>query len=507
MALVAGDIKPDTPRKWAGMAGWLASRQAAAAAVVCLALLGCATRIAAARGELWLDEIWSLTLVAGLTSPDQVFWAVSHDNNHLLNSLWLYLAGPGQAPLLYRVPSIVFGTASIVVAGRLGFRRGRAAGIAAAALVAFGYPFVDYGSEARGYAGLILAILLSLAAFEPAMAARLARRPVAPDRAGWWLGCSIAFGTLSHFTMLADGAVLAMAAALRFRAAGRPPAAVVGETVALFRPTLLLLSPIAVAVAAGVIATGGFTVGGTVPFSWTGFTAGFGGLLRLSAGLPAGTPPGLVMAAAALGLALAVHRRLLDPAETAVGLVAALAIPGLAVIARLPNTEQPRYFLCCVTLLVLLMARALGRCWERGGPARLAAGCLLAVSLSGQIGPLATLVTLGRGQAGALLARMTDDEHRAYATNIAFPVALVLDYHAARGGLPALDPRSDPDSFCRNPPAWYVHAGEASLPTRLQVGPPSCPASYRQAADFPVADLSGRRMRLFRLDRPDASLQ
>lgn len=508
MTIASQDTGRAAPWRWAGKAGWRGTSWAAAAAVLGLALLGLAGRIVAARGELWVDEIWSLTLVAGLTSPDQVFWAVSHDNNHPLNALWLYLAGPDRTPLFYRAPAIAYGTLSILIAGRLGARRNRAAAVVAAALVALAYPFVDYGSEARGYAGLILAVLLSLMAFEPAMTARLApdaASPTVSDRDSWWLGCSMAFGTLSHFTMLAGGAILALTAAVRFRAAGRPLAAVAADTVALFRPALILHVPIAAAVVAGLIATGGFTLGGSVPFAWTSVVTGFGGLLRLSAGFPAGMPPVLAMAAIGLGLALAVHRRLLDAADATMGLVAALAIPGLALIARLPNTEQPRYFLCCATILVLLAARALGRAWERGGVPCLLAACLVALSLSGQIGPLGTLMTVGRGQAGALLATMHAAEPQAYATNIAFPVATALDYYAAQRGFPALQSRNDQEAFCRDPPTWYVQEGDAVLPTPLHIGLPACRIPYIATADYPVAALSGRRMRLFRLDRPEAS--
>lgn len=112
------DAGPAVVPGQAKAAGWLAPRTVAIAAVVGLTLLGCTARVLAARGELWIDEIWSLTLVAGLTSPDQVFWDLPHDNNHILNSLWLYLAGPDRAPIVYRVPAIAFGTTSILVDSR-----------------------------------------------------------------------------------------------------------------------------------------------------------------------------------------------------------------------------------------------------------------------------------------------------------------------------------------------------------------------------------------------------
>jgi hypothetical protein len=43
-----------------------------------------AIRICGAWNDLWLDEIWSLTLVGPISSPWQVFTQIHHDNNHYL---------------------------------------------------------------------------------------------------------------------------------------------------------------------------------------------------------------------------------------------------------------------------------------------------------------------------------------------------------------------------------------------------------------------------------------
>ena len=51
---------------------------------------GFSLRFYCAANDLWTDEIWSLQLVQDLRSPAEVFWGISHDNNHYLNSLWLY---------------------------------------------------------------------------------------------------------------------------------------------------------------------------------------------------------------------------------------------------------------------------------------------------------------------------------------------------------------------------------------------------------------------------------
>ena len=49
--------------------------------------------VAAARGDLWLDEIWSLLFVRASRSVTDLFARFRHDNNHLLNTLFLYYLG------------------------------------------------------------------------------------------------------------------------------------------------------------------------------------------------------------------------------------------------------------------------------------------------------------------------------------------------------------------------------------------------------------------------------
>ena len=59
-----------------------------------------------------MDELLSLRLVSALESPLGVFTAVHHDNNHYLNSLWLYGAGPDARSWLMRLPPVILGTAT-----------------------------------------------------------------------------------------------------------------------------------------------------------------------------------------------------------------------------------------------------------------------------------------------------------------------------------------------------------------------------------------------------------
>ena len=97
---------------------------------------GVGLRIAAATTNLWHDEVWSLWLLHGVRSPTEILTAVHHDNNHPVNSLFLYVIGERGSWLVYRLLSIAAGGGAIrgMAAGRLTIR-----GMAARSSVVHGF--------------------------------------------------------------------------------------------------------------------------------------------------------------------------------------------------------------------------------------------------------------------------------------------------------------------------------------------------------------------------------
>ena len=133
--------------------------------VLALILLGAAARLACCLGELWLDEVISLRLLGAVTQPLGVF-ALYHDNNHPLNSLYLYFIPFDSPNWAFRMFSWVAGIVVMLVGARLVRAHLAAAdetsepdSIPAGSLgFAFGafflsssYILVQYASEARGY--------------------------------------------------------------------------------------------------------------------------------------------------------------------------------------------------------------------------------------------------------------------------------------------------------------------------------------------------------------------
>lgn len=124
--------------------------------------------ICASSNEFWLDEIWSIKGVQRLEWLGGVFTKFISDNNHPLNSMYLFLIDalrPDQTQnywyLITRLPSVLFGAAAVLIAYRLGNQLQPRSGPVFCLIMAFSYIQILYSSEARGYAGAVCAALLA----------------------------------------------------------------------------------------------------------------------------------------------------------------------------------------------------------------------------------------------------------------------------------------------------------------------------------------------------------
>lgn len=156
-----------------------------------------ALRVPGMFTDFWLDEIWSLNIARTIYSPMDVLRSASAriDNNHPLNTWYLWAIGDVKQWWIYRLPALLCGIGSVIVAAHAIWRRGAIEAIAGAVLVGFSFPLVFYSSEARGYAP---AVFFALVAFDAML------RYVARPR---WFGATVfniacMLGFLSHLTFV-----------------------------------------------------------------------------------------------------------------------------------------------------------------------------------------------------------------------------------------------------------------------------------------------------------------
>ncbi|TPL51434.1 hypothetical protein [Mesorhizobium sp. B2-4-6] len=437
-------------------------------------LAGLTLRLLGARGDLWHDEIWSITLLRPLTSVDQIFWRINHDNNHFLNSIYQYVVGPDAAPLVQRGLSITLGACTVIVAAAIS--RGRWAMVASGLLFAVSYPMVHYGSEARGYAGLVLFTLVAVALLERWF-----------DKRGLYgaaFAVAILLGFLSHLTMTETVAVLAAWTMWLSWRRSRSLIVVNREVIQAFLPAFLAVLPLATAILVGARLFS-FNVGGFSSFSLERFAAGYGGMIRYLFGLPDWIGDWTCVAiVCVLVLAYAGVPRDRRASLYAIGIV---GLPALMAVAHLPNVEFPRYFIVSGTLLLLWAGDMIGRGFDAGGTRRLCAAGMLMLVAGGNAALLARFYEHGRGSYSDMVGEVTKSGAATYATNADFRTGMVVDYFAMRMGRQAS--LVTQDKICAGRAEWLILEGDPQKqPERVDF---DCALAYERAAASTFWGLSG----------------
>lgn len=455
----------------------------AAVALACLA--GLALRLAAASsGALWTDEAWSVIYAADARDAAGVFLRINHDNNHHLYSLWLQAIGSDASPLLARAPAILAGTLAVIVAAIFAGRRSRIAGLIAAILFALSPTLVTFGSEARGYAPMLLAALIVLLLASDAV--ERDERPSTP----WLIALAAVLGMFSHLTMAAPVALIALWIYLDRRAA-------LGPTPAL-RATARLMGPALIATAAAVVfvfaaaaaSPTWMRLGGYQAFDWRSYATALDDLAAWSAGITLPLrwvgPVAIALAAASIALRpplwLGSRARLYAIFILIVPLAAALLQPG--------NAGFARYYLASAIGLLLLLAQAIGHAIGRGGLARALAIAVLALIVTADLWRDAQLIALGRGRpdhAVALIAQRAPGGARIALAPARLEAAISL----------AAGARGYPLSIAQGcAPAPYLLAGHGRF-DRIAPQLSRCGLTYRPIGAGRTTPLSGDAWTLY----------
>jgi hypothetical protein len=462
-----------------------------AAAVAVLVAAGLALRLWCAGGPLWLDEIWSIENLAPLTRWWQIFWGISHDNNHFLNSLWLWFAtGFTLDERVLRAPSIVMGALTIAMMARIAARHSAPAALAAAGLTAGSYFFVNYSVEARGYAGIALAIVVAFDAMECGAA-----RPDSPAR--FVFAAAAGIGLLWHLAM---APVIALFALIQLgeqrRALGRwEPAA--AATIRFLAPTILAVIPAFAFIVAGILVVGRLTIGGVRPFDAGQALAAIADMTRDTIGLPLAAPNGLIVAVLAVSVLAALRWRMVRDNRRIAYAVVLLALPIAVFIIRPPNAHIPRYYLVCALFLILLIAEVFGELWRAGAWRRAAASATLAAMLIGDAGLLIRYQTSKETAWPQALAAIADSGQTVVASSFDDRVGKLVAYYNRTHAPLELVARAD---WCARRPQWFIAetAGIADLPPELDLPAGDCRARFAFVRRYESWGLSSVGWALYR---------
>ncbi|HLW89815.1 MAG TPA: glycosyltransferase family 39 protein [Roseiarcus sp.] len=455
-----------------------------AALVGAIALAGLAIRLALARGPLWYDEIWSIDNLAPLTHFWQVFWGVSHDNNHFLNSLWLYLVTPlTRDDIALRAPSILMGAATILLMAKVARRHSAAAAVAAAVLTAVSYFFVNCSTEARGYAGCALALVVAFDAMERSIEdgdapARLTLAAAAGLGALWHLAAAPALGLFALIGLIG----------YRRRLGASGPA--LAANLRLFIPAAIAVLPAFAFLIAGVAVTGRFTVGGLRAFVYDTTFEAMATTIRDTIGLPPSAPTALVLPASVATIALALMFRLTLTSRRAAYAVILIALPAAVLALRPPNAHIPRYYLVAALFLVLMASELFGAAWRAGGWRRAAGALALVAAVVGNVSLLARFETSKASAWPEALARVRDSGKTQVASSFDDRVGRLISYdNETHAPAVALVRRAD---WCAVRPRWLIAetAGAPDRPATLEIGAPDCWLRYAFVAPYESWGLS-----------------
>ena len=463
-------------------------------ALVAIVTVAALVRLAATWNDLWLDEIWTLKLLGDVHSLLGVF-TLRHENNHILNTLFMYALRPFDIDWLYRVPDWLAGPAVVGLGAWVAWlgdgrqdrddASPRTRALVTAVLLGGSYLLVHYSSEARGYSLELAFGLLGVGtAFRDGVRRMSRRAPVA------WVSLVLAMLALAlavHFLV----ALIAWSAVHALRRGGWRDAAATlawwyAVPVAFF--VLYYLGFLSVMKSAGgpregVLAAAVSAIAGTT-------------------GLPDAVPGPLLLtfaiAVTATGLAWLAAR---GSDLWVFYLFGMIVSPALVAYGHRSELYVARHLIVSMTLWLLLAGRLLARLANGGPGARFVVAATLVAFLVANAVRTVPLLRYGRGSyrdALRYMASHTAGDSVRVTSDHDTRQRIVIDYYSPRIGL-------DKPVFYVNRrdltvpgPDWYI----AHLPPPPGGVPPVVADArrnlYRFEIEFPSNPFLGIPWRLYR---------
>ena len=386
--------------------------------LVVILLAAAALRVPGIFSDFWLDEIWTLGIVEGLDSPVEVFTDVPNSNNHHLITLSTYLLGPERAWPVYRIPSLLFGLASVVLAWGIARRTGRAEANLAAILVASSYLMVQFSTEARGYAAVVFFALLAFLAAE---------RFVTTKRVTWAivLAFTTILGFTSHLMYLHAFAGIGLWLLVRlWRESDRPGDAIRRLAVVYGIPVLFT-------------ALFYFTIYRRMIVSGSPPREALDVLVKATSLAAGGPMTGPLAATCGIALVVAFLAAVAwfawkQRGEWLVYATVIFVSPAVALALSRPDTLYVRYFLLGFCFGYLALAHLFAAMWRSGHAGRIAVALLVVAFLAGNAINTTRFLRFGHGgtsQAIALMAEQTTGPVIHVTSDEDFRASVLLDYY------------------------------------------------------------------------------
>ncbi len=439
--------------------------------VALLSLGGILLRLIALQNDFWMDEIWSWEFAHIITSPFQILTGIHHDNNHYLNTLFLYLLRDQSNWILYRLPSFAFGIATLFLGWWIGKKNGEIEGLVTLLLFSTSFLLILYSSEARGYAP---AVFFALCAYTM----RHRSLPLL------WISCVL--GLLSH---LSFGVVIFALLAEDFSSFWNGKQSVknliLRQSIPLLATLALFLTDILWMEIGGKDSV--FDTLQEVRETWT-----------LPFGLP-GTLAAFIIALMIVGVIFSTLWPRVRREESHMFLGTLFLVPAIimVIVPFGPTLWFPRYALIPLVFFLLLLSRTLCEWWRMGW--KIPAATLLFLILIGNALFTVELFRFGRGSYRAALEEMKNQTESSEITvGSNQPVGVIPTLRFYERFMGATFVYHDPSD---GSPLWFI---VTSQPPQRKVSPVInvFETDYTLLKTYPTAQESGFTWSLYTTASP-----
>ena len=391
---------------------------------ICIGLLivsAVALRYQLLYNDFWMDEIVSLYFARKATHPIQIVTLIHHDNNHVLNTFFMYLLGHRDHWFYYRLLSFFTGIGSLGLLFCLFRKEDPTARITALAFLAFSPLHLVLSTDARGYGPMVFFCLMSLLLYR-----RYVKRGTLQLLESLLFNAAVILGFFSHLTFIHWYFGLAAWAICRWIIRETGNRNMIKEMWGLHLVPILFLSGFYYIHVQHIAIGGGpvFTVTQVLKECVDEFTGVLGNdLFSLM---------GLITAVIVFGGAMvqAFARR---SAETVFFLVSILLSPALLILTVKPELLYDRYFYVSIFSFMILLSGFLSYLSRKGMAGKALYILLITGVLMCNASGVSRLLQHGRGnylEALRFMAHSSGSETVLVGSDCDFRNGLIVDYFA-----------------------------------------------------------------------------